>query len=87
MRSTSSFLKRTMSLKDNDINGATAQSPLHNFVKAKKKINKTFTEISKYLLETTQFISSCEVADEDKAEVKKFAEEVCVFALFICVKA
>jgi hypothetical protein len=72
-----------MSLKDNDINGSTGQSPLHNFVKAKKKINKTFTEISKYLIETTEFISACEVADENKADVKKFAGEVSIMAIYI----
>lgn len=76
MRNSSSHLKRGMSLVDKDVNGASSASPLHNFVKAKKKINKTFAEISDFLIEANEFICGCEVSDKNKTELKKFAEEV-----------
>lgn len=65
-----------MSLNNSDLNGVGSPSPLHNFVKAKKKINKTFAEISDFLIDANEFICGCQVADENKDELKKYAEEV-----------
>ena len=74
MKSNSSYLKRSLSVKQEDMNGA--ESPLHNFVKAKKKINQTFDEIGKYLEESSQFLCGCEISDENKDDVKGFASDV-----------
>ena len=78
MRSSSSHLKRGLSLKGTELNGVNGESPLHNFVKAKQKINATFSDIGKFLEGCNHFLSECELADESKDEVKKFSKEVSV---------
>ena len=74
MKSSIPTLKRSLTVKHEDMNGG--ESPLHNFVKAKKKINQTFDEIGKYLEESTQFLCSCELSDENSEDVKAFSAEV-----------
>lgn len=74
MRSSSSHIKRAMSVKDNDF--LEGESPLHNFVKAKKKINTTFEAIKSLLEETNGYLSECKIADEHEAEVDKVSAEV-----------
>ena len=59
------------------MNGVNGESPLHNFVKAKQKINSTFGEIGKYLENCNNFLADCNISD-DNEEIKKFSTEVCV---------
>lgn len=65
-------------MKDGEMNGVNGESPLHNFVKAKQKINSTFGDIGKYLENCNNFLSYCKIADDNNEEIKKFSTEVCV---------
>ena len=78
MRNSSSQFKRAFSLKDGEMNGVNGESPLHNFVKAKQKINSTFGDIGGYLENCNNFLADCNISDEDNEEIKKFSTEVCV---------
>lgn len=75
MRNSSSQFKRAFSLKDGEMNGVNGESPLHNFVKAKQKINSTFSDIGKYLDDCNNFLSDCNIDDENDKEIKKFSSE------------
>ena len=77
MRNSSSQFKRAFSLKDGDMNGVHGESPLHNFVKAKQKINSTFGDIGKYLENCNNFLADCKISDDNNEEIKKFSAEVC----------
>lgn len=79
MRNSSSQFKRAYSLKDGEMNGVHGESPLHNFVKAKQKINSTFGDIGKYLENCNNFLADCKISDDNNEEIKKFSTEVCVF--------
>lgn len=78
MRNSSSQFKRAFSLKDSEMNGVNGESPLHNFVKAKQKINSTFGDIGRYLENCNNFLADCNVSDDNDEEIKKFSTEVCV---------
>ena len=78
MRNSSSQFKRAFSLKDGEMNGVNGESPLHNFVKAKQKINSTFGDIGKYLENCNNFLSDCNISGDKDEEIKKFSTEVCV---------
>lgn len=82
MKSSIPTLKRSLTVKHEDMNGG--ESPLHNFVKAKKKINQTFDEIGKYLEESSQFLCSCELSDDHKEDVKDFSAEVFETSFKLC---
>ncbi|EDO42379.1 predicted protein [Nematostella vectensis] len=80
MRNSGSIPKRSFSVKESDKNGVGEHSsPLHNFVKAKKKINETVSEIGKYLDEANRFICGCEIAEDYKSNIKGFACDVAGF--------
>ncbi|XP_073249397.1 mitofusin-2-like [Porites lutea] len=79
MRNSSAPFKRALSMKDGEMNGVNGVSPLHNFVKAKQKINSTFGDIGKYLEDCNNFLSGCVIADESNEEIKKFTCEVSGF--------
>eukprot|EP00112_Aurelia_sp_Birch-Aquarium-sp1_P000229 Seg1019.4 transcript_id=Seg1019.4/GoldUCD/mRNA.D3Y31 product=Mitofusin-2 protein_id=Seg1019.4/GoldUCD/D3Y31 len=53
-----------------------AISPLQRFVRAKKLINQTFDELTKYLKEVRDFLMDCEVSDELDHETRKDLEQV-----------
>lgn len=76
MRNSSAPFKRALSMKDGEMNGVNGVSPLHNFVKAKQKINSTFGDIGKYLEDCNNFLSGCIIADESNEEIKKSTSEV-----------
>ena len=76
MRNSSAPFKRALSMKDGEMNGVNGVSPLHNFVKAKQKINSTFGDIGKYLEDCNNFLSGCIIADESNEEIKQFTSEV-----------
>jgi len=76
MRNSSAPFKRALSMKDGEMNGVNGVSPLHNFVKAKQKINSTFGDIGKYLEDCNNFLSGCVIADESNEEIKNFTSEV-----------
>lgn len=76
MRNSSAPFKRALSMKDGEMNGVNGVSPLHNFVKAKQKINSTFGDIGKYLEDCNNFLSGCIIADESNEEIKKCTSEV-----------
>lgn len=76
MRNSSSQFKRAKSLKDGEINGVNGESPLHNFVKAKQKINAIFGDIRKYLEDCNIFLADFRTADENEQDIKKFSSEV-----------
>lgn len=63
-------------MKDGEMNGVNGESPLHNFVKAKQKINATFGDIGKYLEDCNNFLADCKIADENEQDIKKFSTEV-----------
>ena len=63
-------------MKDGEMNGVNGESPLHNFVKAKQKINATFGDIGKYLEDCNNFLVDCKIADENEQDIKKFSTEV-----------
>lgn len=63
-------------MKDGEMNGVNGESPLHNFVKAKQKINSTFGEIGKYLKDCNSFLSDCKIADDNNEDIKKSYSEV-----------
>ena len=58
-----------------------AISPLQRFVRAKKLINQTFDELTKYLKEVRDFLMDCEVSDELDHETRKDLEQVKISAL------
>ena len=74
-------MKRAMSVADGDSHDG--ESPLHNFVKAKKKINETFGEIKALLEECNGYLADCSVSNENETEMKKFASEVFANAYFL----
>lgn len=76
MRNSSSQFKRAKSFKDGEINGVNGESPLHNFVKAKHKINAIFGDIRKYLEDCNIFLADFRTADENEQDIKKFSSEV-----------
>ena len=63
-------------MKDGEMNGVNGVSPLHNFVKAKHKINSTFGDIGKFLEDCNNFLSECKISDDSNEDVKKFSSEV-----------
>jgi len=73
-----SQFKRAFSLKDGEMNGVKGESPLHNFVKAKQKINSTFGDIGKFLENCNNFLSDCNISDDKNEEIRKFSTEVCM---------
>lgn len=66
-------------MKDGEMNGVNGESPLHNFVKAKQKINSTFGDIGKYLDDCNNFLSDCKIADDNDKDIEKFSSEVSVY--------
>ena len=56
---------------------AMAISPLQVFVRAKKLINQTFDELARYLKETRDFLTDCEITDELDRETRKDLQQVC----------
>ena len=76
MRNSSAPFKRALSMKDGEMNGANGVSPLHNFVKAKHKINSTFSDIGKFLEDCNNFLSECKIANDSDEDVKKYSSEV-----------
>lgn len=79
MRNSSAQFKRAFSMKDGGMNGVNGLSPLHNFVKAKQKINSTFGDIGKFLEDCNNFLSECKIADDNNEDLKKFSSEVSGF--------
>eukprot|EP00795_Rhopilema_esculentum_P007126 gene7126-12781_t len=53
-----------------------AISPLQVFVRAKKLINQTFDELARYLKETRDFLTDCEITDELDHETRKDLQQV-----------
>lgn len=76
MKNSSSQFKRAKSLKDGEMNGVNGESPLHNFVKAKQKINAIFGDIREYLEDCSKFLADFRIADENEHDIKKFSSEV-----------
>lgn len=76
MRNSSAQFKRAFSMKEGGMNGVNGLSPLHNFVKAKQKINSTFGDIGKFLEDCNNFLSECKIADDNNEDLKKFSSEV-----------
>ena len=76
MKNSSSQFKRAKSLKDGEMNGVNGESPLHNFVKAKQKINALFGDIREYLEDCNKFLADFRIADENEHDIKKFSSEV-----------
>ena len=68
------------------MNGVIGESPLHNFVKAKQKINSTFGDIGKYLDDCNNFLSDCKIADDSDKEIKKFSSEVSLTCTYIRIR-
>ena len=76
MRNSSAQFKRALSMKDGEMNGVNGVSPLHNFVKAKQKINSTFGDIGKFLEDCNNFLLGCKIADDSNEDIEKFSREV-----------
>ena len=55
---------------------AMAISPLQRFVRAKKLINQTFDELTRYLKDANDFLVDCEISDELDRETKKDLDQV-----------
>ena len=73
-------LKKSVSIADkvsslNVVEGS-INSPLHRFVRAKKRINQTFDEILEYLKESRQFLIDCDISDQYDFEAKQELEKV-----------
>ena len=73
-------MKKSLSIADkvsslNVVEGS-INSPLHRFVRAKKKINQTFDEIMDYLKESRQFLIDCEISNQYDGETKRDLKKV-----------
>lgn len=73
-------LKKSVSIADKvsslNVVESSINSPLHRFVRAKKRINQTFDEILQYLKESRQFLIDCEISDQYDLEAKRDLEKV-----------
>ena len=73
-------LKKSVSIADKvsslNVVESSINSPLHRFVRAKKRINQTFDEILQYLKESRQFLIDCEISDQYDGEAKRDLEKV-----------
>jgi len=58
------------------VQDAMAISPLQRFVRAKKLINQTFDELTKYLKDVNDFLINCEISHELDCETKKDLDQV-----------
>lgn len=58
------------------VEGASINSPLQRFVRAKKRISQTFDEIYLYLKESLAFIIDCEIAEEYEKQTRKELTQV-----------
>ena len=55
---------------------AMAISPLQRFVRAKKLINQTFDELTRYLKEVNDFLIDCEISEDLDRETRKDRDQV-----------
>lgn len=69
--------------KTNSVSGSSphlqevmAISPLQRFVRAKKLINQTFDELTRYLKEVNDFLVDCEISDDLDRETRKDLNQV-----------
>ena len=73
-------IKKSVSIADKvsslNVVESSINSPLHRFVRAKKRINQTFDEILQYLKESRQFLIDCEISDQYDVEAKRDLEKV-----------
>jgi len=78
--------KKSMSIADKvsslNVVESSINSPLHRFVRAKKRINQTFDEILNYLKETRKFLIDCEISGEYDNETKRDLKKVCLSHIF-----
>ena len=76
-------LKKSVSIADKvsnvNIVESSINSPLHRFVRAKKKINQTFEEISNYLKDSRKFLTDCDISDQYDNETRNDLKKVCIF--------
>lgn len=55
---------------------ANAISPLQRFVRAKKLINQTFYELTRYLTDVNEFLIDCEISDDLDGDTTKDLNQV-----------
>ena len=65
------------------VEGASINSPLQRFVRAKKRISQTFDEIYLYLKESRTFIIDCEIAEEYENQTRKELKQVRRFLKYL----
>lgn len=70
-RNSSSQFKRAKSSQDGRMVGH-----LHNFIKAKEKMNASFRDLRKYLEDCNKFSADSRIADENEEDINKFSSEV-----------